>query len=95
METTLVNPLDETPRPKAKVAARLDSVRGKVIGLLDISKGGGKDFLDRLEKLLLEEHGAARVERFSKPTFTKPAPDHIIDRIMRAQVQGVIEALAD
>jgi hypothetical protein len=94
MPTMLVNPLDETPRARASIAPRLDSIRGKTIGLLDISKPGGKDFFDRLETLL-KERGAAKVLRFAKPTFTKPAPDEVIDRIIKAQVQGVIEALAD
>ena len=56
---------------------------------------GGKDFLDRLENLLIEKHGATTVHRYAKPTFAKPAPDEVIDRILRDQCQGVIEALAD
>ena len=95
MSTILVNPLDETPRAEAKIAPRLESLKGKTIGLLDISKPGGKDFLDRLETLLKENHGVKEVLRFTKPTFAKPAPDEVIDRILKAQVQGVIEALAD
>ena len=95
MSTSLVNPLDETPRDEATVPQRLDAIRGKTIGFLDISKPGGKDFLDRLEKLLIGTHGAAAVKRYSKPTFAKPAPDEVIDRIVRDQCQGVIEALAD
>ncbi len=95
MTTTLINPLDETPRALTKPAPRLDSIKGKKIGLLDISKPGGRQFLDRIEALLKEKFGAAEVLRFQKPTFTKPAPPEIIDRILKAQVQGVIEALAD
>ncbi len=95
MTMTLINPLDETPRASTKPAPRLDSIKGKKIGLLDISKPGGRQFLDRIEALLKEKFGAAEVVRFQKPTFTKPAPPEIIDRILKAQVQGVIEALAD
>jgi hypothetical protein len=95
MTMTLINPLDETPRTSTQPATRLDSIEGKKIGLLDISKPGGRQFLDRIEKLLKEKFGAAEVVRFQKPTFTKPAPPEIIDRILKAQVQGVIEALAD
>jgi hypothetical protein len=95
MTVTLVNPLDETPRGDATIAPRLDSIQGKKIGLLDISKPGGRPFLNRVETLLKEKYGAAEVVRFQKPTFTKPAPPDIVDRILKAQVQGVIEALAD
>lgn len=91
----LVNPFDENRREAAKRAPRLDTLRGKTIALLDISKPGGSIFLDRIEKLLLEKHGVARVIRESKPTFTKPAPPEVLDRIRRAQVHAMIEALAD
>lgn len=93
--TTLINPLDETVNKKGKAAPRLDTLEGKKIGLLDISKSGGRPFLDRIEKLLKDKYKVASVERFQKPTFARPAPDEIIDRILKAQVQGVIEALAD
>ena len=95
MGTTIVNPLDETPRDEARIAPRLDTIQGKKIGLLDISKPGGSHFFNRLEGLLKEKYGAREVERFTKPTFTRPAPDEVIDRILKAQCRGVIEALAD
>lgn len=91
----LVNPFDETKREPGKPAPRLDTLRGKTIALLDISKPGGSVFLDRIEKLLVEKHGVARVMREAKPTFTKPAPLEVLDRIRRAQVHAMIEALAD
>ena len=95
MPTTLVSPLDETPRVVPKPAPRLDTLTGKTIGLLDISKPGGSVFLDRLEQLLKERHRVAEVVRAMKPTFTKPAPDAVIERLIEAKPDAVIEALAD
>lgn len=95
MPITLVNPLDETPRVVSKPAPRLDSLTGKTIGLLDISKGGGSVFLDHLERLLKQNYGVAAVVRAMKPTFTKPAPDAVIERLIDAKCDAVIEALAD
>ena len=95
MPIMLVNPLDETPRVFSKPASRLNSLTGKTIGLLDISKPGGSIFLDRLEHLLKERHGVARVVRAVKPTYTKPAPDAVIARFLDAKCDAVIEALAD
>jgi len=95
MPITLVNPLDETSRQAGKPAPRLDSLRGKTIGLLDISKAGGSHFLDRLERLLTERAGVRLVVREVKPTFAKPAPRNVIDRLVAAGCEGVIEALAD
>jgi hypothetical protein len=95
MPTTLVNPLDETPRVFSKPAPRLTSLTGKTIGLLDISKPGGSIFLDRLEQLLKQRYGVAQVVRAMKPTFTKPAPDAVIAKFLDAKCDAVIEALAD
>jgi hypothetical protein len=92
MSITLVNPCNErkligTPAP------RLETLAGKTIALLDISKPGGSIFLDRLEGLLLERHGVARVIRHTKPTFTKPAPQELVEKLRG--VDAVVEALAD
>ena len=58
-------------------AARPVSLDGLTIGLLDISKARGNVFLDRLETLLNER--GLQTLRFRKPTFTKPAPDALIE----------------
>jgi hypothetical protein len=76
--------LTRNPRP--------DSVAGKTVGLLDISKPRGNVFLERVEELLVER--GAVVKRFSKPTFTKPAPVDLRHEIA-TQCDVVIEALAD
>ncbi len=93
MPTVLVNPFNETERAQAKIAPRLDSLAGKTIGLLDISKPGGSFFLDHLEHLLKERFKVAQVVRKMKPTFTKPAPDSVIEELRACD--AVIEALAD
>ena len=91
--STLVNPLDERARDRQPPAPRLDGLEGKTLALLDISKPGGKVFLDRLEQLLTERYGVSRIVRETKPTYTKPAPGALLERL--AFVDGVIEALAD
>jgi len=90
---TLVNPLDERAEQPLDPAPRLTSLEGKTIALLDISKPGGSHFLDRIEQLLIERHGVSRIVRETKPTYTKPAPESLIEQL--AFVDGVIEALAD
>jgi len=91
-ERVLVDPTSEreaTTRPRAQ---RPPSLEGKTVGLLDISKPRGKEFLDRLEHLLTER--GMSVLRYSKPTFTKPAPDDL-RREIETKCDLVIEALAD
>ncbi len=91
--STLVNPLDERSSDGQSPAPRLDSLEGKTLALLDISKPRGKEFLDRLEQILKERYGVAEVVREVKPTYTKPAPEALLERL--GFVDGVIEALAD
>jgi hypothetical protein len=93
MPTKLINPMNETPVKVSAPPARLRSLQGKTIGLLDISKTGGNLFLDRLEHLLRDRHHVANVVRTMKPTFAKPAPPSIIEQLR--SVDAVVEALAD
>ena len=92
MSITLINPCDER-RQSAQPAPRLDTLAGKTIALLDISKPGGSVFLDRLELLLTERYAVARVVREMKPTYTKPAPGGLLEKLRH--VDAVIEGLAD
>ncbi len=95
MATILINPRDEAQRAPRQAAPRLHSLSGKTVGLLDISKPGGNFFLDHLARLLTERYGVAAIVREIKPTFTKPAPDAVIERLLHARCDAVIEALAD
>ena len=95
MPVVQVNPLNETPIPAASTAARLGSLSGKRVAMLDISKPGGSVFLDRVEALLKERYGVAEVVRRTKPTFTKRAPDSLAAELIAAKPDALIEALAD
>ena len=95
MPAVLVNPLDERSAPEGTPAPRLASLAGKRVALLDISKGGGSIFLDRMETLLRQRFSVSEVLRFRKPTFAKPAPEGVMADIRKAQPHAVIEALAD
>ena len=90
--TTVLDPTAELAPASRARSPRPDSLQGLTIGLLDISKPRGDVFLDRLEKRLLEP--GWRVQRFAKPTFTKPAPIDLRQEIAM-QCDVVIEALAD
>jgi hypothetical protein len=92
MSIILVNPCDER-KLSASPAPRLDTLNGKTVALLDISKPGGNIFLDRLERLLVDRYAVSRVIREMKPTFTKPAPPDVLEKLRGAD--AVIEALAD
>ena len=93
MPITLVHPGNESKPQAVQPPPRLETLRGKKIGLLDISKPGGSIFLDRLEELLKSKYGVAEVVRLRKPTYTKNAPSAVLEQLRG--LDAVIEALAD
>ena len=90
---TIVHPGNESVPKAATPPARLASLKGKKIGLLDISKPGGRFFLDRLEEILRTKYGVAEVLRTKKATFSKNAPSQIIEQLRG--MDAVVEGLAD
>ena len=92
MTQVLVDPTSELTPATIERTARPQSLEGLTVGLLDISKPRGDLFLDRLQERL--ESAGAKVERYAKPTFTKPAPVDLRQTIA-TQCDAVIEALAD
>ena len=92
MTTVILDPTNERRLTTRQLVARPKSLAGLTVGLLDISKARGDVFLDRLEKRLIDI--GARVKRFQKPTFAKPAPVDLRHEIATT-CNVVIEALAD
>lgn len=92
MERVLLDPTAETMTTIRRPAARLTTIAGTRIGLLDISKPRGNVYLDALEPLLTAR--GAEVVRYRKPTHAKPAPADLRAEIA-TNCGAVIEALAD
>ena len=92
MSEVLLDPTGERSPTTRSRAVRPGSLDGLRVGLLDITKARGNVFLDRIETLLGDQ--GCTVERFSKPTFTKPAPIDLRHEIA-TKCDVVIEALAD
>lgn len=92
MSTMLLDPTSELQPAARQLNARLTSLAGKTIGLLDISKPRGKEFLDEVETQLSQL--GATVKRYSKPTFTRVAPTELSQQIS-VECDAVIEGLAD
>jgi hypothetical protein len=92
MTRTILDPTGERTVAERARLARPASLNGVTVGLLDISKPRGDIFLDRIEERLVAS--GATVKRYSKPTFTKPAPVDLRHEIAM-ECQVVIEALAD
>jgi hypothetical protein len=88
----VLDPTGERHVAERQPLERPASLAGLRVGLLDISKPRGDLFLDRLESRLAD--AGARVQRYRKPTFSKPAPVDLRHEIA-TQCDVVIEALAD
>lgn len=89
---TVLDPTGEQQASAREPLPRLASLRGRTVGLLDISKPRGDVVLDRLEELLAAD--GAVVRRYRKPTFARTAPVDLRHEIAE-QCEVVIEALAD
>lgn len=91
-QVVLLDPTDERTPAARQRSARPESLEGRTIALLDISKPRGDVYLDRLEALFAER--GIRVERLAKPTFTRPAPPALLQGL-KGRVDLVVEGLAD
>jgi len=92
MAVTVLDPTGELSPTNVELTARPASLDGLTVGLLDITKARGDVFLTRLEQRLTER--GLTTKRYSKPTFTKPAPVDLRHEIAE-HCHVVIEALAD
>lgn len=88
-----VSPFDDRASEPFPPAVRLKSLAGKRVALLSIRKPKSAEFLDELGRILTEQHGAVVVQT-EKPTFTRPAPSEVLERL-RGSADAVVEALAD
>ena len=89
---TVLDPTGERRAPGRALLPRPETLAGRTVGLLDISKARGDVVLDRLEQLLTAD--GARVRRYRKPTFARIAPVDLRHEIAE-HCEMVIEALAD
>jgi len=91
-ENILLDPTAETAAAIQLRLARPPSISGKTIGLFDIAKMRGDEFLDRLDELLTARGHI--VKRYRKKHFTHLAPIELKQQI-KSECDLVIEGLAD
>lgn len=91
--TTILDPTDERVPVRRRLTERPESITG-VVGLLNISKPRGDILIARLEERLRQRLPHVEFRNYAKPTFTKPAPLDLRQKIAE-ECGFVIEALAD
>jgi hypothetical protein len=90
--TWLRDPTAETSAIKRPRVKPPPSLEGLTIGLFDIGKTRSDEFLDHVEKRLVER--GLKVRRYAKPTNAKVAPTEIIQKVV-AEADAVMIALSD
>ena len=90
--TALLDPTSERTTHRRPLSPRIADLAGRTVALLDISKPRGDVFIKRLEELFSQR--GVSVRHYRKPTFSKPAPIDLRQRIA-AECTAVVEALAD
>ena len=88
----MLDPTSEHNPAERQLLPRLKTLSETTVGLLDISKPRGKEFLDEVQTEL--EAFGATVLRYAKPTFARVAPKELYQRIS-IECDAVIEGLAD
>jgi hypothetical protein len=91
-EIILYDPTAEAAPAMRPRIGRPKSLDGLTVGLLDIAKQRGVEFLDRLDELLTER--GHTVKRYRKERFSNVAAPELRERIAK-ECDVVVEALAD
>ena len=94
MSFTVFDPTDG-PAPQAFTpAARLASLEGKVLGILDNGKAKSDLLLREVQELLRTEAGVKDLIVLRKPSAYRPAPDEQLDELAR-RTDAVITGIGD
>ncbi len=93
MADDILDPTGFDSQPPKPMAKRLDTLKGKTIGLLDIGFPNGGVFLDRVEELLKTKYGVAETVRRAKPSPARPAKDEVRKELID-DCDAIVEGLS-
>ncbi len=93
MSLTLLDPTNEDIPVARQITPRPKSITGKV-AFLDIAKRRSDEFLDRLQEAIEQRLPQIEINRYQKPTFSKPAPADLRQQIKEIN-DFVVIGLAD
>jgi hypothetical protein len=93
MSISVLDPTSEAMVATKQTTARLTSLTGCKIGLLDNGKIRVHELLNFMETILRTEHGVAEVMRFKKPDASRPVPSEVLTEMKGCD--AVISAVGD
>jgi hypothetical protein len=89
----VLDPTGEDTATSRSGPARLRTLAGCTVGLIDNRKIRVQELLDHMEERLRSQYGVAHVLRLTKPDFTRPAPAEVIAAL--ASCAAAISAVGD
>lgn len=93
MRLRVLDPTAEDTSTQAIGTARLKTLAGCTVGLLDNGKIRVLELLNHMEAILRARHGVAEVLRFKKPDASRPAPADVVAAMQ--QCDAIITAVGD
>ena len=78
MSLRVLDPTCEDTASRRHGPARLTTLAGRTVGLLDNGKFRVQELLNHVEEILRSQYGVAHVVRLKKPDFSRPAPAEVI-----------------
>lgn len=90
----LLDPTAETETTRYSLSRRIDSLEGKVVGLLDNGKSNFDNLLDDVEAMLKERYPSITTIRRRKPTVSSPCPADTMKELLE-KCDAVVTGLGD
>ena len=90
----ILDPSAEDVPEELGLSAKLPSLEGKIIGLLENRKYHADAFLQELQNVLVRDYGAKDVVYATKFTYSAPCAEETLDSLV-AQCDAVVHAIAD
>ncbi|MDE3074244.1 MAG: hypothetical protein KGJ86_02345 [Chloroflexota bacterium] len=94
MSFAILDPTGQGEDQQRSLARRSASLRGATVGLLNSTKRNSDLLLAALGAELVERYGVKELVERSKPTFSVPAPDPLIEE-MAARCHIIITGVGD
>ena len=93
MSIRVMDPTYEEGVDESGSTARLTTLEGRTIGLLDNRKYNVHELLNHMESIFISKHGVKRIIRLQKPDASRPAPPEIVEEMK--QCDALISAVGD
>ncbi len=90
----ILDPRSEDVPEELGLSAKLPSLEGKVVGLLENRKYHADVFLQELQEVLLKDYGAERVVYATKFSYSARCADETLDSLV-SDCDAVVHAIAD